>query len=290
MTKISNTGNSFDIWNLLDWSTVNNGEKSKQMQDAVPELKGRKIRIDSLELSKEGMAALRGRVQSMPGRIDMEEMMQMREILPKLKLNPEDDFYWAMREDMQNSLDAIKQSKGNYTLDDMISIRMDAYTRQYNALQKSYEDDSRDIYICDGSNAEGKLQYHKVSKGEDVTFLNQAFDRIADSLGFTANGCESQLKINELFGGQKAPELSLPDNYEEKLSGIMKKAAATYAEQKKNGNNVNATNLALKYLNEDADFSDVMHQLFSNIRPMRILHRNTKLSLFQKAVVKKCMS
>ena len=59
MTKISNTGSSFDIWNLLDWSTVNNGEKSKQMQDAVPELKGRKIRIDSLELSKEGMAALR---------------------------------------------------------------------------------------------------------------------------------------------------------------------------------------------------------------------------------------
>ena len=111
------------------------------MQDAVPELKGRKIRIDSLELSKEGMAALRGRVQSMPGRIDMEEMMQMREILPKLKLNPEDDFYWAMREDMQNSLDAIKQSKGNYTLDDLISIRMDAYTRQYNALQKSYEID-----------------------------------------------------------------------------------------------------------------------------------------------------
>ena len=232
MTKISNTGNRFDIWNLLDWSTINNGEKSKQMQDAVPELKGRKIRIDSLELSKEGMAALRGKVQSMPGRIDMEEMMQMREILPKLKLNPEDDFYWAMREDMQNSLDAIKQSKGNYTLDDLISIRMDAYTRQYNALQKSYEDDSRDIYICDGSNAEGKLQYHKVSKGEDVKFLNHAFDRIADSLGFTANGCESQLKINELFGGQKAPELSLPDNYEEKLSGIMKKAAADYAEQR----------------------------------------------------------
>ena len=62
-----------------------------------------------------------------------------------------------------------------------------------------------------------------------------------------------------------------------KLSGIMKKVMATYAEQKKNGNNVNATNLALKYLNEDADFSDVMHQLFSNIRPMRILHRKHKI-------------
>lgn len=145
---------------------------------------------------------------------------------------------------------------------------MDAYTRQYNALQKSYEDDSRDIYICDGSNAEGKLQYHKVSKGEDVTFLNHAFDRIADSLGFTANGCESQLKINELFGGQKAPELSLPDNYEEKLSGIMKKAAADYAEQRENGKNLNATQQALKYLNQDAGFANSMRRLFSNIRPM----------------------
>ena len=145
---------------------------------------------------------------------------------------------------------------------------MNAYTRQYNDLQKSYEDDSRDIYICDGSNAEGKLQYHKVSKGEDVTFLNHAFDRIADSLGFTANGCESQLKINELFGGQKAPELSLPDNYEEKLSGIMKKAAADYAEQRENGKNLNATQQALKYLNQDAGFANSMRRLFSNIRPM----------------------
>ena len=65
MIKISSTGNGFDIWNLLDQPTVNNGEKSKQMQDAVSELKGRKIRTDSLELSKEGMAALRGKVQSM---------------------------------------------------------------------------------------------------------------------------------------------------------------------------------------------------------------------------------
>ena len=85
------------------------------MQDAVPELKGRKIRIDSLELSKEGMAALRGRVQSMPGRIDMEEMMQMREILPKLKLNPEDDFYWAMREDMVLCQDLVQVKMRNFS-------------------------------------------------------------------------------------------------------------------------------------------------------------------------------
>ena len=183
-------------------------------------------------------------------------------------MNPEDDFYWAMRNDMQSSLDAIKQSKGNYTLDDLISIRMDAYKRQYDALQKSYEDGSRDIYISDGIDENGKLQYHKVSQEEDVAFLNDAFDRIADSLGFTAKSKEIQWKINEQFGGQKAPDLSLPEGYEAKLTGTLKKAAATYAEQRKNGNYVNATKQALKYLNEDAAFSSAMHQLFSNISPV----------------------
>lgn len=268
MTKIGNTGSNIDLWNLLDQPSINNGESPKYIRDAAPELKGQKIKTDSLELSREGMAALREKVQGMPGHIDVEEIKQMREILPKLKLNPEDDFYWAMREDLQNSLDAIKQSKGSYTLDDLISIRMDAYTRQYHALQKSHEDGSRDIYICDGSDADGKLQYHKVSKEEDVAFLNQAFDRIADSLGFTAKGCENKLKIHELFGGQKAPDLSLPDNYEKKLSDILKKAAAVYTEQE-NGKHVNAANLALKYLNENAGFSNAMHQLFSNITPMQ---------------------
>lgn len=66
------------------------------------------------------MAALRGEVQSMPGRIDVEEIMRMREILPKLKVNPTDDFLWAMRSDMQSFLDAVKQSKGSYALDDLI--------------------------------------------------------------------------------------------------------------------------------------------------------------------------
>ena len=73
---------------------------------------------------------------------------------------------------------------------------------------------------------------------------------------------------NRQFGGQKAPEFSLPEGYEEKLTGTLKKAAATYAEQRKNGNYVNATKQALKYLNEDAAFSNAIHQLFSNISPM----------------------
>lgn len=55
MTKISNTGNN--IWNLLEQPAVSKSEDRKQIRDVVPELKGRQIKTDSLELSREGMAA-----------------------------------------------------------------------------------------------------------------------------------------------------------------------------------------------------------------------------------------
>ena len=63
MTKISNTGNN--IWNLLEQAAASKGEDRKQIRDVVPELNGRQIKTDSLELSREGMAALREKAQSL---------------------------------------------------------------------------------------------------------------------------------------------------------------------------------------------------------------------------------
>lgn len=263
--EIQSTG----YWNLLEQPKTGQSNNPKQVKDAIPKLKDRQIRTDSVDFSKEGMAAMREHVQNLPGRIDVEEIMQMREILPKLKMNPEDDFLWAMRNDMQNSLNAIKGSAGTYTLDDLITIRMEAYTKQYDALQKSYADGTRDIYVSDGVDENGKLQFHNVSKEEDFEYLNNAFNRIADSLTFSARSQEIQWQINEKFGKQEPLPVSLPDGYEEKLSGILKRAANTYAEEKEKGNSVNAAALALKYLHADAAFSNSMHMLFSNIKPMR---------------------
>lgn len=259
---------SINNWNLLEQPQTVRGEDMKQIKEAVPELKDRQIRVDTAEFSKEGMEALRRQVQSMPGHIDVEEIMRMKEILPKLKMNPEDDFTWAMREEMQNSLNAVKESSGTYTLDDLITIRMEAYQKQYDALQKSYDDGTRDIYVSDGIDENGNLKYHQVTREEDMEYLNKAFDRIADSLMFSAKSQEIQWQINEKFGKQKAPLESLPQGYGEKLSGILKHAADVYAEQKDQGIRVNAASAALKYLNEDAEFSKAMHVLFSNIRPM----------------------
>ena len=91
------------------------------------------------------------------------------------------------------------------------------------------------------------LKQPSVSKSEDRKQIRDVVPELKER------------QINEKFGGQKAPELSLPEGYEAKLTGTLKKAAAFYEEQNKNGNYVNATKQALKYLNEDAAFS-AMHQ------------------------------
>lgn len=253
---------SVNKWNVLEQPGFVRNENLKQIKDAVPELKNRQICMDSVDFSEEGRAALREQVQSMPGHIDVEEMIRMHEIIPKLRANPSDDFLWAMRDDMQNSLNAIKQLNGSYTFDDLITIRMTAYAEQYDALQKSYADGSRDIYISDGIDENGKLQYHKVTQEEDFTYLKEAFDRIADSLTFSVKSQEIQWQINAKSGGKNQLPVSLPDKYGERSACILKRAAADYADQRGKGQYVDAAGLALKYLNEDAEFADAMRALF----------------------------
>lgn len=255
-------------WNLLEHPSNLQHRDLKQVKEVETLMKEHQIKTDTLTLSREGMTALREQVQGMPGRIDVEQIRQMKEILPKLRINPSDDFLWAMRNDMQDSLNEIKQSRGSYTLDDLITIRMNAYERQYNALQKSYEDGSRDIYVSDGFDENGNLNYRQVTREEDEAYLKKAFDRIAESLEFSAGAQELQWKINQQFGGQKALPVSLPKGYGEKLSGILQRAASDYAKQEKNEDSVSASGLALKYLNEDRGFANAMRTLFSGIRPM----------------------
>lgn len=64
-------------------------------REVIPELKAVEVKVD---ISKEGMEALRKQVQEMPGSVDMEEWMQTREILPKLQMDPVGTHYWKMAE------------------------------------------------------------------------------------------------------------------------------------------------------------------------------------------------
>lgn len=208
---------------------------------------------------------LRGQVKGMSytANIDFNEIIHLREILPKMRMNPADGYYRAMQSDMQNSLNAAKQSRGNYSFDDLIGVRMEAYAKQYDALQKAYAEGPLDAYVSDGADENGRLQYHKATKEEDLAYLNEAFKRVADDMIFSVKSREIQWRINETFNGKEAFPFSLPDGYEEKLSGILKRAAAAYGEQKDRA--TDAVSLAWQYLNEDAEFVDAMRRLFSNI-------------------------
>lgn len=259
---------SVDPYNLMEQQEYVRNEDAKKISDVIPELKDREIRTDSVTFSREGMEALRKQVQSMPGHIDALEVMRMRDILPKLKMNPSDDFLWGMRDDMQESLNAVKQAKGSYTIDDLISIRMKAYAKQYDALQQSYADGSRDFYVSDGVDENGKLLYHKVTREEDMEYLNQAFDNIADSLKFSARAQEGKWKIDEVFGGRAGLPVTLPEGYGERLEDILKRASAEYADKREQGQHADAAALGLKYLNEDTEFANAMRVLYSNVTPM----------------------
>lgn len=259
---------STNQWDFPKNLEIKTNQELKQIKDVVPELKKQQIKTDSVSFSKEGLEALRKQVQSMPKHTDLEEVKKIKEFLPKVSVDPAGEFLWAMRTEMQNSLNAIKQSKGSYNLDDLISIRMDAYTKQYEKLQKAYEDNARDVYIDDGIDENGKWQCHKVTWEEDVEYLNQAFSKIANGLGGSAVAWETQWKINEQFGGEEPLPVTLTENYDKKLTDILKRAATDYVEKKNAGQDENASALAIKYLNEDAEYANSMYVLFSNIKPM----------------------
>lgn len=145
-------------------------------KDVIPELKDVEVKVD---LSKEGMAALRKQVQEMPGHIDVEEMMRAREILPKCQIDPVGTHYFQMAKYEGEFLEKVKEVKGNeYTIEDIRDIQLKAYNRCYKELQETYEKGERDIYIVNGI-IDGKTQYHKVTKEEDFEYLKKAYERLA---------------------------------------------------------------------------------------------------------------
>ena len=144
-------------------------------KEVLPELKDMEVRVD---ISREGMEALRKEVQEMPGNIDMEEWMKTREVLPKLQMDPVGTHYFQMAEYEGELLEKVKAEKGDkYTAEDIRDIQTRVYDRYYKELQKTWDNHERDIYISNGI-VYGKAQYHQVSKEEDFEYLKQAYERL----------------------------------------------------------------------------------------------------------------
>ena len=246
-----------------NYASVYENRQPRYIKDAIPELKNVQIKVDSAVFSREGMDALRGQVQGVFKQIDVDEIMRMREIFPKLHMDLSYEMRDAMQKDMRKVSEEIIKVKGYTSLDDTIALHMNAYMRQYETIIKGHADGTRDVYVSDGMDENGKSQYHKVTMEEDLQYLNEAFGQIADGMVLAANSKAILQQNKEVFGGQKALTVPLANRYGERLADILKRAASTYAEQREKGNPANAARLAFDYLNDDKKFSDTMHMLFS---------------------------
>ena len=260
----------------------------QRIKDTVSVLQGKEITeikipdsAATLDISEEGasraelLQQLRKAVQEMPdsGAIDYEEMMRMREILPKLQMDPAGSHYQEMLQIRQETMDGIKAAKQAYDLQDVAGAWMKAYALTYDKLAKSYDDGSRDVYISQGVDEDNKFIFHQVTEQEDVDYLNQAFARAAGAPGTLAEIQEQRWRIRHLFHGEEELGITLPENYGEKIAEMMEKARAEFVENyeagayKDSGSMVaGAISLGNKYLTEDEDFFKTMKRLFEGIK------------------------
>jgi len=270
---LAHINNIPDKYNLFLRTETTKSDSMRFAKDVIPQLKDKEIKIAAtVSLSKEGIEAMRK--QGLPGQMDVREAMEMDRILPKLKMDPAGEFYFAMAEERQILIDEIKENKGTYNLADLTETIMEAYAKQYDSLVKSYEDGSRDIYLSAGMQ-DGKLQFHHVSKEEDVEFLDQAFDRTARGLSMFAEIQEQRWKVNHIFAGEPALAVELPVDYTDRILDSMSKAQEEFKRNYDAGmykdisNAISAAKeLGIKYMTEDKDFTAKMKELFKGIKPM----------------------
>lgn len=161
---------------MPDLLYTNGAQQQKVLaKEVIPQLQNVEVKVD---ISKEGMEALRKQVQEMPGAIDVKENLRMREILPKLQIDPTGTHYWKMAEYEGELLEKLKKVKGDeYTAEDIREIQLKVYNTCCEELEDIYEKGEREIYISTGL-VDGKFQYHKVTKEEDFEYLKEAYERM----------------------------------------------------------------------------------------------------------------
>lgn len=238
-------------------------DKPVQVKEVVPELKDKEISV-KVDISKEGMEALRQKVREMPGYFDFEKEMKFREILPKLQMDLAGDWYEKMQDEWRTQLGKIKEYNGSYNLENMISEIMKSYAKQYHALMSEHADGSRDIYVSD--NIE---EYHKVELKEDLEYLDKAFERSASSVVTYAGMQEQKWAFRHTFYGEPALDVELPADYGDRIKEVMNRAkeefhrlyeADAFSSEKEMI--AKAGSIASQLVREDKEFYNQMERLF----------------------------
>lgn len=234
-----------------------------RVKDVTPQLQDKEISV-KLDISKEGMEALRKEVQAMPGHVDFEKQKKLREILPKLQMDPVGTHYQEMNAYSNDALAKIKEYNKNYGLEELFAVKMEGFVKQYRNTILRHEDGSRDIYVMDSLE-----EYHKVESEEDLQYLRQAFERSARSVSMFASVQEQRWQIRHLFHGEPELPIELPDDYRSRIEEMFGKAAEEFTNKYSDISDVSevqmitdAKAIASRILREDKEFYAAMKVLF----------------------------
>ena len=234
-----------------------------RVKDITPQLQDKEISV-KIDISKEGMEALRKEVQAMPGHIDFEKQKKLREMLPKLQMDPVGAHYEKMNAYSNDALAKIKEYNKNYGLEELFAVKMEGFVKQYRNTILGHADGSRDIYV-----QESLEEFCKVELEEDLGYLSQAFERSARSVSMFASVQEQRWQIRHLFHGEQKLPVELPDDYQDKIVQMLTKAGEEIANKYRDISNVSesqmivdAKSIASRILREDKEIYKSMQILF----------------------------
>ena len=234
-----------------------------RVKDITPQLQDKEISV-KIDISKEGMEALRKEVQAMPGHIDFEKQKKLREMLPKLQMDPVGAHYEKMNAYSNDALAKIKEYNKNYGLEELFAVKMEGFVKQYRNTILGHADGSRDIYV-----QESLEEFRKVELEEDLGYLSQAFERSARSVSMFASVQEQRWQIRHLFHGEQKLPVELPDDYQDKIVQMLTKAGGEIPNKYRDISNVSesqmivdAKSIASRILREDKEIYKSMQILF----------------------------
>lgn len=228
----------------------NNFAKLKNMNEA---LKNKTDRAVNVEISEEGMAAFREKVQEMnPESAALSIYDEL--ITPEDTNEIEMEHFFAMREYCGLTL-----KDGEYNLEDVMKTTMEAYETRYNEIVKAHE------------NGDRAVDYDLTGKGsltleQDLAGLDRAYRRqLAGIAGYIT--CQQTNDGAKFFGSaNKKEDAAEQKEYTDKAVDMMQQAQKKFLEVRKQPDYKEGIgkSIVLNIMNNDRLFMQRTQELFAH--------------------------
>lgn len=227
----------------------NNFAKLKNMNEA---LKNKTNRAVNVEISEEGMAAFREKVQEMnPESVALSVYDEL--ITPEDTNEIEMEHFFAMREYCGLTL-----KDGEYNLENVMKTTMDAYETRYNEIIKAHENGDREVkYDLTGKSS--------LTLEQDLAGLDRAYRRqLAGIAGYIT--CQQTNDGAKFFGSANKKENAAEQKeYTDKAVDMMQQAQKKFLEVRKQPDYKEGIgkSIVLNIMNNDRLFMQRTQELFA---------------------------